>query len=212
MLIGGIVATVIAVFLAGKVKQMADDPVAATAKVLAAANPDIELVSADKESRTVVFRDVKTGKELTFNYDDIEQGKVSFSSGSETAQLEVETERGGLTVKTSEATATFGADSSDVPSWVPIYSGASPQGNFSAEGDGQRTGNVTFKAAAGVEEILAFYDGEAGKLGLEVQSRTTTPGGAMWIAASSDQSRTLTVMAAKGDSGTDVNLTFTEKR
>jgi hypothetical protein len=214
LVIGGIVATVIAVFVVGKVKEAAEDPVAATAKLLAAANPDIELVSADKESRTVVFRDLKTGEELTFNYDDIENGKVSFSSGSGTAELEVESgDEGGLTVKTSEGTATFGAgEASDIPAWVPVFSGATPEGSFSAEGGGQSTGTFSFTANASVEQILGFYDDEAEELGLEVQSRTTTAEGAMWIAGTSDESRGLTVMTSKGDGGTEVVVTFTEKR
>jgi hypothetical protein len=77
LVIGGIVATVVTVLVVGKVKQVAtemeEDPVATTAKLLAAANPDVELVATDKENRTVTFRDVKTGEELTFGYDDIER-------------------------------------------------------------------------------------------------------------------------------------------
>ena len=46
LVIGGIVATVATVFIMGRVKEVAsemeDDPVATTAKLLAAANPDIE--------------------------------------------------------------------------------------------------------------------------------------------------------------------------
>ena len=221
LVIGGIVATAITVFVVGKVKEVAgemeEDPVATTAKLLAAANPDIELVEADKENRTVTFRDVKTGEELTFGYDDIEKGKVTFSSGSESAELEVATGddgSGGLTVKTSEGTATFGAggDASDIPDWVPIYPGVTPTSNFSAEGGGQRTGTLSFTSDSDVESILDFYDDAAEKAGLETKSRTTTGEGAMWIAATSDDSRTLTVMASKGDGDMEVVVSFTEKR
>jgi hypothetical protein len=220
LVIGGIVATVATVFVVGKVKEVASemeaDPVATTAKLLAAANPDIELVAADKENRTVTFRDVKTGEELTFGYDDIENGKVSFSSGSETAELEVATGddgSGGLTVKTSEGTATFGTGgASDIPDWVPVYPGVTPTSNFSAEGGGQRTGTFNFTSDSDVESILDFYDDAAEKAGLETKSRTTTGEGAMWIAATSDDSRTLTVMASKQSSGVEAVVSFTEKR
>jgi hypothetical protein len=221
LVIGGIVATIATVFVVGKVKEVAsemeDDPVAATAKLLAAANPDIELVAADKENRTVTFRDVKTGEELTFGYDDIEQGRVTFSSGTETAELEVtpgQDGSGGLTVKTSEGTATFsaGGDAANVPDWVPVYPGATPTNNFSAEGTGQQTGTFSFTSDADVESILDFYDEQGKQAGLETKSRTTTGEGAIWVAATPDDSRGLTVMASKQDGGLEVVVSFTEKR
>jgi len=221
LVIGGIVATVATVFVVGKVKEVAsemkDDPVATTAKLLAAANPDIELVSTDKENRMVTFRDVNTGQELTFGYDDIEQGRVSFSSGSETAELEVtpgDDGSGGLTIKTSEGTATFsaGGDASDRPDWVPVYPGVTPTSNFSAEGTGQYTGTFSFTSDSDIETILDFYDDQVKQAGLETKSRTTTSEGAIWVAASSDDSRGLTVMASKQGGGMEVVVSFTEKR
>jgi len=220
LVMGGIVATILTVFVVGKVKEVAsemqDDPVATTAKLLAAANPDIELVAADKENRTVTFRDVKTGQELTFGYDDIEQGRVTFSSGSETAELEVEPGddgSGGLTVRTSEGTATFSAgDDADLPDWVPVYPGTIPKSNFAAESGGQTTGTFTFTSDADLESILDFYEGEAKNAGLESKSRTTTNEGALLVIASSDDRRGLTVMASKQGGGMEVVVSFTEKR
>lgn len=221
LVIGGIVATIATVFVVGKVKEVAnemeDDPVATTAKLLAAANPDVELVATDKENRTVTFRDVKTGQEVTFGYDDIEQGRVTFSSGSETAELEVtpgEDGSGGLTVKTSDGTATFsaGGDAANVPDWVPMYPGVTPTNNFFAEGTGQHTGTFTFRSDADVESLLDFYDERGKQAGLETRSRTSTGEGAIWVAATSDDSRGLTVMASKQGDGLEVVVSFTEKR
>jgi len=221
LVVGGIAATVATVFVVGKVKQVAsemeDDPVATTAKLLAAANPDIELVSADKENRMVTFRDVNTGQVLTFGYDDIEQGRVTFSSGSETAELEVtpgDDGSGGLTVKTSEGTATFsaGGDASNIPDWVPVYPGVAPTSNFSAEGTGQFTGTFSFTSDADVDSILDFYDEQVKGVGLETKSRTTTADGAIWVAASPDEARGLTLMASKQGGGLEVVVSFTEKR
>jgi hypothetical protein len=220
LVIGGIVASLATMFLVSKAKEVIseaeEDPVAATAKVLAAANPDIELVEADKENRTVTFRDVKTGEELTFGYDDIEEGRVTFTSGSETAEIEVAStgeESGALTVKTSEGTATFsaGTDASRVPDWVPVFPGVTPEGNFTAESGGQRTGTFTFQSDSDVDSVLAFYDEAAKGVGLEVKSRTTAGEGAIWVAANSDESRTVTVMATKQGSAVEVVVSFNEK-
>lgn len=219
VVIGGIVATILTMFVVGKVKEVAsemeEDPVATMAKVLAAASPDVELIGTDKENRTVTFRDVKTGKELTFGYDDIEKGRVTFSSGSETAELAVEPGddgSGGLTVKTSEGTATFNAgDDADLPDWVPVYPGTTPTSNFAAASGGQTTGTFTFTTDSDLESILDFYEGEAKNAGLESKSRTTTNDGAILVIASSDDSRGLTVMASKQSGGMEVVVSFTEK-
>jgi hypothetical protein len=213
--VGGIVATVITFYIGRKMAEVADDPIAATAKILAAANPDIELVSADKEARKVTFRDQKTGEELTFDYDDIEQGRVSFSSGGETAELQVQSGsegEGALTVKTEDGTATFTAGGdTNIPSWVPVYPGVTPTGNFAAEGNGQRTGTFTFTTDADVDAILDFYDGKAAEAGVETKSRTTTGEGGIWVAASADESRGLNVMISKGTNGLEVLVSFNEK-
>jgi len=220
LVIGGIVTSVVVYYLAHKVQEFAkeveEDPVAATAKALAAANPDIELVSTDKDNRTVTFREVSTGKELTVDYDDIEQGRLSFSSGGETADFEVTGDEGsgGLTVKTSEGTATFSAgnDASDIPDWIPIYPETVPTNNFAADANGQLTGTFGFNTSSDVDSLLNFYDTEAKAAGLETKSRTATPDGAIWLASSPDDSRSLTVMATKADAGMEVVVSFTEKR
>jgi hypothetical protein len=223
LIVGGIVATIITVFVARKVSEVAsemqEDPVAATAKLLAAANPDIELVAADKENRTVTFREVSTGKELTFGYDDIEQGRVSFSSGEETAEVSVTGQEGAgeLTVKTSEGTATFGAGESagDIPDWIPVYPDAPITNNFSSELQGQRSGTFSFTTDSDIDTILNYYDTEAKALGLDTKSRTATPDGAIWLGSSSDESRSLTLMVSKatsGSGGNEVAVSFTEKR
>ena len=83
-------------FIYGKAKdvarEMEEDPVAATSRLIAAANPEIELVDADKSNRTITFRNTETGEEFTFDYDDIEEGRFSFTSGDESASIEFNAE------------------------------------------------------------------------------------------------------------------------
>jgi hypothetical protein len=220
LVIGGVVTSVVVYYVANKVQEFAkeveEDPVAAMATAFAAGNPDIELVATDKENRTVTFREISTGKELTFNYDDVENGRISFSSGGETAELQVTGDEGsgGLTVKTSEGTATFsaGSDGSDIPDWIPVFPETLPTNNFAAEADGQVTGTFTFTTGADVDSLLSYYDTEGTAVGLETKSRTATPDGAIWVASSPDDRRSLTVMASKADAGMEVVVSFTEKR
>ena len=65
---------------------------AATARFIAAANPEIELVDADKSNRIITFRNTETGEDFTFDYDDIEEGRFSFTSGDDSASIEFNTD------------------------------------------------------------------------------------------------------------------------
>ena len=89
VVLGFVAFGILGYFLYGKAKdvarEMEEDPIAVTSRFIAAANPDVELVSADKDSRVVVFRNTETGEEFTFDYDDIEEGRIAFTSGDETA-------------------------------------------------------------------------------------------------------------------------------
>jgi hypothetical protein len=161
LVLSGIAVTLLGIFVVGKVKQAAtEDPVAATAKVLAAAHPDIEFVSADKEGRTVTFRDAKSGEELTFGYDDIEEGRVTFSSEGKTATIDVATEEGregaDVTIETDEGKATFRASTEleELPRWVPLYPGTTPKGNFASEAGELRAGAFSFTTEDALDDVL----------------------------------------------------------
>ena len=127
LVLGAVVAGIGGYFLVGKAREVAEemeeDPIAASARFIAAANPEIELVTADKDNRTVTFRNTETGEEFTFDYDDIEEGRISFTSGGESASIELDTEGEGVTITSDEGTTTFGASSDlwDLPDWVPVY-------------------------------------------------------------------------------------------
>jgi hypothetical protein len=220
LILGGVAATLLGIFVFHKAKQVAsemeEDPVAATAKVLAAAHPDIEFVSADKEGRTVTFRDAKSGEELTFGYDDIEQGRVTFSSEGKTATIDVETDEGkegGVTITTDDGRATFraSAELENIPEWVPLYPGSTPKGTFASEAGELRAGAFSFTTGDGLEDVLDYFAAEIERAGLKVMSRSTAGDGGLLVAASSDESRGLNVMVSKGGDGLEVVVNFTEK-
>ena len=62
------------------VKEMDENPVVAMAKIIAAANPEIELIEADEDNRVVTFRNTRTGEEYTIDFEDIEEDKGSLTS------------------------------------------------------------------------------------------------------------------------------------
>ena len=218
LVLGAVAAGIGGYFLVGKAKEVArdieDDPIAATARMIAMTNPEIELVAADKENGTVTFRNTETGEEFTFDYEDIEEGRFSFTSGDETASIDLDTEGDRMTITTDEGTATFGADAdlSNRPDWIPIYPGADAKGTFNSETSEMRTGGFTFVTDDSPEGVLSFYGSELESAGLTIASRTTTPEGGLLIANASDSSRTATVTASTKDGEVEVMVNFSEKR
>ena len=75
--------------LAHKAKQagidtelMRNNPGLATAKLLAATDPDVEVVSSDDQHGLITLRQKSTGKTVTLNLDDMKQGKFTFNGDS----------------------------------------------------------------------------------------------------------------------------------
>lgn len=219
LVLSGVAFSIAGYFLWGKARELAqeieEDPVAATSQLIAAANPEIELVEADKESRVVTFRNVETGEEFTFDYVDIEEGRFTFTSGGEMAEVQVGTEgeeAGSMTITTDEGQTTYGTATSEQPDWVPVYPGTQPEGTYASETPEMRAGAYTFETGDSVDELLSFYVSELEAAGFTIQNRTTTPDGALLVAGTADESRAVTVTAsAKGD-GVEAMINFTEKK
>lgn len=219
LVISGVAFSLAGYFIYGKAKEVAremeDDPVAMTARVIAAANPDIELVEADKENRIVTFRNTETGEEFVLNYEDVEEGRFELTSGDETTSLDFRTEGesgGGMTITTKDGQTTYGAGASEQPEWVPIYPGTQPQGTYASETPEMRAGAYTFETGDGLDDVLAFYTSALEANGFTIQNRTTTPEGALVVATTSGETRSMTLTASVDGATVTAMLNFTEKK
>ena len=71
-------------FVARKVQDVAadfeDNPAMATARMIVKLNPEYEEVSTDEEAGTMKVRNTETGEVITVNFEDIEEGKFSFTT------------------------------------------------------------------------------------------------------------------------------------
>jgi hypothetical protein len=212
--------SVVGYFVYGKAREVAremeEDPVAATSRLIAAANPEIELVDADKDNRTVTFRNTETGEEFIFDYADIEEGRFEFTSGDETTSLELDTDAeggGGMTIRTDDGeTTTYGSAAAEQPDWVPVYPGTEPRGTYSSETPAMNAGAFSFETGDTLEQVLDFYAAELEAGGFTIQNRTTTPTGALLVAATGDEARSATVTATIEDDGVSAMVNFTDKR
>jgi hypothetical protein len=220
IMVGVFVLIVGGLFIINKAKDMAaeidDNPMVAAAKIIAATNPDIELVEVDDENRVVTFRNTNTDEVYSLDFEDIEEGRINFYSDDESYSLELETgegDEGRLTITTDEGTASFGAgaEAGELPSWVPVYPGTTPEEAFSAETGEGRSGAFTVTTDDGVEDVLDYYVSELENRGFEIVTRAVSTEGAFLTAESPDEVLSINLAASIEGGRTQVIVNFNEK-
>ena len=196
------------------VEEMESNPVLATAKLIAATNPDVELVAADEETQTVIFLNSKTGEEFTFNYQDIEEGKFSFTSDEGTFDVDASGEEGRLTVTSDDGTTILGSGVSleNFPDWLPMYPGTSAEGTFFTETPDGEMGAYVVRIGDGLKTVMDYYVDELESAGLEIAQRTTMPTGTVLVASSPDNTRTVTITGSVEAGEVKMMVNFTEKK
>src|SRR5262249_50314918 len=152
---------------------MRRNPGLAVSKMIAATNPNVEVVGTDQGRGTISIRDKKTGKVVTMSFDDAKNGRFTMT---------VEDDNG------KTASMEFGAGSTaKLPSWVPSYPGATPQGNFSARGDdgsGRGEGGIfSFTTHDDPSNVIEFYQEKAKDLNMKATLTANSSDGGMLMLA-----------------------------
>lgn len=148
------------VFKKGKefVHTAEKNPAVAAAKLIVAANPELELVEADENAGTVTIRNKKTGETVTLDAKEVRKGKLSFrTEKGEELRFEGSKQEGSFKISSKGGELTFGANQS-LPSWVPLPAGAKPAGAFAASGKGEEHGWASFESQESPADLLRFYE------------------------------------------------------
>ena len=156
---------------------MQKNPALATAKIMAALNPDVEIVSSNDSAGTVTFREKSTGKTVTMNLDQLKEGKLTFQEEGK-GEVTMSTEGGSVVVKTPEGTTSWGT-SANAPDWLPAYPGAQGQAVMSGTDQSGARGTFTFSSKDSVDQIVTFYEKELPGKGYKVERTMSTRQGAM---------------------------------
>jgi hypothetical protein len=206
-------------FIAHKVHQAAANPGLAAAKLIVAANPDLETVSSDDDRGTITVRDRKTGKESTVNFEDVKSGKITFT-GDDNKTVSIETsggQNGGLTFKSSDGKSLRIGAGGKIPSWVPAFPGSSPDATFSGNADGDEGGMAVFTVKDTLDKVAGFYYDSFTDAGLKATKTTVDQKdtGSAIIVTGQDNANKESIVATLGQSSpgnVTVHLTFSKKK
>jgi hypothetical protein len=204
-------------YLAHKAKQFAHgmekNPALAVAKMMAAVNPDVEVVSTDEDKGTITVRDKKTGKLLTMNLQDAQKGKFVFEQDGQKLEMQAhgEGDKGSLELKSGDGSMKFGTDGK-MPDWLPAYPGSTPKGVFSMQNGKGSGGSFGLTTNDSIEQVMRFYEDALKKAGLTVKTQTMQANGKTSLGVVTGEElgnkRSVMVNATVADGATSVAITF----
>ena len=210
-----------AAFIGGRfLKKAADNPAFTAAKIAVQANPDLELVESDEDEGTLTVKNVKTGEVVTLNAKDIQEGKftVTTDEGTTTFDGSKTGDGGTLTVTTDKGEqAVFGATAgapANLPSWVPIYTGAKIEGSYDATTAEGRNAMFTVTSSDSVDQVAEFYQSKLEAEGLKVERSSYETAGSktiMLVGKTDDDKRTANVTISSNEGQTQAMVNFGEK-
>lgn len=186
ILVAFLVMSVAIWFGARKVKDFAggfeDDPARAAAEMIVKMNPELELIESDSEDGTITIRVKESGEVATFDYSEIQDGKLRLESSEGKISFDATAAEEGavFTVETDEGTTRYGTlgESGRLPDWLPEYPGSEDvQMAFSEEKSDSLGGTFSYQTADSAETVFAFYRDRLESAGLKVQETTTTQDG-----------------------------------
>jgi len=217
LIVLGVLAVVATgLFVAKKAKDAGLDadllkknPAVAVTKMMAALNPDLEVLEVDEGRGIVRVRDKKTGKSVTLSFEDVKKGRI-LMKGEDGEELAVEGGEGPgglLSMKTKDGSYTVGGKWNP-PDWVPAYPGAAVQAAAGGQDSTGASGMGFFSTSDSLEQVLDYYENELKSNGMEV----TRSGAGALTAQDAAGKRSLSVQYAASPGGNKVSITYSSKK
>ena len=200
-------------FAGKKIQQVAEDfednPAKSAAELLVKMNPELELVESDEDEGVLTIRNKETGEVASFDYSEIEKGKIRFESdeGSMTFDADSADDGAIITVETEEGTSRWGAgaEAGEIPDWLPEYPGAAvQQAGFTSQTGGTNSGSFAFETSDSPGEVLEFFRQELEAAGFSVQENTmsqdgTFQGGLLTATSEADDRQAQVTVSREGE-------------
>ena len=172
---------------------MQKNPGAAMAKMVAAMNPDYEVVSSNDRAGTVTVREKSSGKTMTYKFDQDKKSLVIIADD-------------GSEVRMGENSG------AKLPSWVPTYPGATIEGSFAAQGPDGSSGSFSFKTSDTADKVTAFYQDQLKTAGFTVTLVSSGNQGGMVSGEDTANKRTVIVTVGASSGTTSGSIIVSEKK
>jgi uncharacterized protein YneF (UPF0154 family) len=212
-----IVAVVgIGFFVAHKAKEAGLDsdmvkrnPALATIKVMAALNPNIEIVSLDEDKGFVTVHDRKSGRTFKVDFDDAKRGRFTVQEegkGPVTVTTSGDDKNGTVEVNTPDAHMKVGGHAATFPVWVPDYPHSDAQAVFSGNTGSNESGMFAFKTKDSASKVMDFYDDKFKSEGMKIDHRVPN------VLAAKHGQNSAVVLVGADEGETSVSVTFGSKK
>jgi len=195
------------------------NPTLAAARVAAALNPNIEVLSVDEGREVLSVRDKKTGKVFSVNFEDAKRGRWVMTADGKSAEVNVSGEgpQGSLDISSPDGTVRIGGGAAtNIPSWVPQYPGSNPQNAVTSNQLAESGGMFSFKTSDDVDRVMQFYRDRVTSAGLHITNTTNTRnnGVASGVITAEDDGKNRTVAVVISNDGGDngVAVTYSMKK
>jgi hypothetical protein len=209
-------------FIAHKARQVAhsfeSNPALAVTRMIAAVNPDVEVLSVDEGKGMITVRDKKTGKTITMNLHDAQKGKFVFEQDGNKVEMEAHADgdKGSFELKSNEGSMKFGTGAGKMPDWLPTYPGVTPTGLFSMQNDQGANGSFHFTTGDSIDQVVSYYNDAFKKAGMKVNTNSVQQNGktSYSIVTAEEESgkHKAMVNATVAGNGTNVGITFSSPR
>ncbi|HVS02771.1 MAG TPA: hypothetical protein VMT16_08385 [Thermoanaerobaculia bacterium] len=213
VVIGGIVTVVATMFVGSKVKGFVEraekNPELVAVEMMAAANPEVEIVASDEDARTVTLRNTATGEVTTLDFADVREGRIRWSGeGEEEAELSMGGEEGVFEVRSKEGTFRLGAGG-EIPAWVPAYPGGTTESGFRSEDAQQVAGTFMIETGDPLDQAFEFYNRQLAAQGYELsETQFSSPQGRGAMLNGSQEGRQLNLTFSEEDGRTKIAVGY----
>jgi hypothetical protein len=193
---------------------MQSNPGLAMAKMVAAINPDAEVVSTNDRSGTIVIRDKSTGKVMTMRFDPEKKSMVILGDDGNQVQINASGDGKDATVDVEGADGSLKINAGGggtLPAWLPAYPGSAPQGTFSSKSKEGSQNTFTFKSSDAPGAVITFYQDKLKSSGFKVNEVAQGAGGGIVEAEDAASQRTVMITASPDGQGAAGSITIVEK-
>lgn len=221
VLVGVLIAVAAGLFFFKKGSEIAadfkDNPALAASRLVVKANPDLEEVEVDEEAGTITVRHRSSGEVVTVSFEELKEGRLSFSTDEGEVTIQTDQESGALDVTGTNQEGSFrlragAADIAELPDWVPRYAGGEVGGTYLMAQEGGAAGGFQVTTSDPVDVVLEHFRQELKDSGFQVKISTISgddqlEGGTL-TATDEAGKRTVQIMVARQDGGATATVGF----